>query len=145
MPGAERLAPGAPQTKRLEKEKELPTKGGKNKSVVRLEKELSIENRDLAFLRMRSSVAPGVTHLLAFSYIYNKYDGHAVARLPFEPFSAVRHISHRHVPGEDFHDCSVAFLYALCSMSLKPNLQKALGVAPADLTSYFQPLEPLLR
>ena len=27
-------------------------------------------------------------------------------------------------------DCSIYFLYSLCMMSLKPNLQKALGFAP---------------
>ena len=36
---------------------------------------------------MRSSVATGLAHLLAFWYLYSQYDGHAIARLPFEPFS----------------------------------------------------------
>lgn len=119
------------QTKRLEKEKEVLTKGGKNKALARIEKELQMENRDLAFMRMRVSVATGVFQMLAFSYMYNKFDGHAVARLPFEPFGFIRHLSHRNLPGEDYHDCSVVFFYMLCSMSIKPNLQKLLGVAPS--------------
>jgi len=119
------------QTKRLEKEKEVPTKGGKNKALARMEKELQTENRDLAFMKMRASVATGLAHVLAFSYIYNKFDGHAVARLPFEPFGFIRHLSHRNLPGDDYCDCSVVFFYMMCNMGFKPSLQKLLGVAPS--------------
>jgi len=118
-------------TKRLEKEKEVPTKGGKNKALARMEKELQTENRDLAFMKMRASVATGLAHVLAFSYIYNKFDGHAVARLPFEPFGFIRHLSHRNLPGDDYCDCSVVFFYMMCNMGFKPSLQKLLGVAPS--------------
>ena len=118
-------------TKKLEKEKEVPVKGGKNKNLARLEKELAVENRDLAMLRMKSSVAAGVAHLAVFSLIYSRYDGRPVARLPFEPFTFIRNVSHRNVPGDDFRECSAVFFYMLCSLCLRPNLQKALGFAPS--------------
>ena len=79
-------------------------KGGKNKTVVRLEKELVVENRLRALQRvwgaarghrciarhcspltgpvqrsqMKSSIAAGIAHMAVFSFLYNKYDGRAV-------------------------------------------------------------------
>ena len=40
----------------------------------------------------------------------------------------------RGLPGELMTECSVVFLYMLCSMSIKPNLQKVLGHAPPKAT-----------
>ena len=129
---ARALCPPA-QSKRLEKEKEVPVKGGaKNKNLVRIEKELARENRDMAFHRMKSSVAAGILHALVFSYIYHKYDGQPVARLPFEPFTFIRQISHRNLPGNDYRECSVVFFYMLCSLCLRPLLQRAHGFAPSN-------------
>ena len=113
---------------------------------------------------MRSSVATGLAHLLAFWYLYSQYDGHAIARLPFEPFSFIRQLSHRNVPGDDYRERAGRWraaarprrpeageapspgptlarggtqvrrrllLHALLHLHT-PNLQKALGVAPAN-------------
>lgn len=113
----------------------MPVKGSKNKNLLRIEKELAHENRDMAVLRMKSSMAAGVAHAVVFSFIYNKYDGQAVARLPFEPFTFIRQISHRNVPGNDYCECSVVFFYMLCSMCLRPNLQRALGFSPSNTPS----------
>jgi len=70
------------------------------------------------------------------------FDGKVVARLPFEPFSLVRGLSHRNLPGDDYYECSMMFFYVLCSMGLRSNLQKLLGVAPpktAGGSSWFMP------
>jgi hypothetical protein len=53
-----------------------------------------------------------------------------VARLPFEPFGLLRSISHRNLPGSDWHDCSFTFIYVLCSISLRAFVVKALGWTP---------------
>lgn len=39
-------------------------------------------------------------------------------------------MSHRGLKGEDATDCSMAFLYLLCSISIRTNLQKFLGFSP---------------
>ncbi|KAL0383792.1 UNVERIFIED_CONTAM: Calcium load-activated calcium channel [Sesamum calycinum] len=39
-------------------------------------------------------------------------------------------MSHRGLPGDDMTDCSMAFLYLLCSISIRTNLQKFLGFSP---------------
>jgi hypothetical protein len=53
-----------------------------------------------------------------------------VAKLPFRPFGIVMKMSHRGLQGDDPTDCSMAFLYFLCSISIRTNLQKFLGFAP---------------
>ena len=39
-------------------------------------------------------------------------------------------LTHRNVPGDDVHDCSMVFMYVLFSTAIKPNLQKVFGTAP---------------
>ena len=47
------------------------------------------------------------------------FDGHVVAKLPFEPFSLLQGISHRNLMGNDVTDCSFIFLYILCTMAIR--------------------------
>jgi hypothetical protein len=61
---------------------------------------------------------------------WRRFDGIPVAKLPFEPFGIFTPVSHRGLAGEDYTQCSCAFLYTLCAMSIRPNLQKALGFGP---------------
>ena len=44
-------------------------------------------------------------------------------------------MTHRGLPGDDPTDCSFVFLYMLCSISIRPNLQKILGFAPPRATA----------
>merc|ERR1719357_754125 len=59
------------------------------------------------------------------------FDGRNVAKLPFEPISWLHGISHRNLLGNDYTDCSFIFLYILCTMSIRQNIQKMLGLAPS--------------
>lgn len=63
------------------------------------------------------------------------FDGRVVAKLPFEPISIFRGLSHRSLSGDDYTDCSFIFLYVLCTMSLRQNIQKFLGFAPSRAVS----------
>lgn len=60
-----------------------------------------------------------------------RFDGRVVARLPFQPISWIQGLSHRNLPGEDYYECSFIFLYILCTMSVRQNIQKMLGFAPS--------------
>ena len=53
-----------------------------------------------------------------------------LARLPFVPFNFIQNVSHRNLPGNDATDTGMVFIFMLCAMSIKPNLQRALGHAP---------------
>ena len=90
-------------------------------------------SRDLAVLRMRQQLVTAVLHVLAFAWFATHYDGRPLARLPFVPFEFVQKLSRRGLTTANPSDCSIYFLYSLCMMSLKPNLQKALGFAPPPL------------
>ncbi|KAM4655634.1 calcium load-activated calcium channel isoform 1-T1 [Amazona ochrocephala] len=60
-----------------------------------------------------------------------RFDGRVVAKLPFIPLSYIQGLSHRNLLGEDYTDCSFIFLYILCTMSIRQNIQKMLGLAPS--------------
>jgi uncharacterized membrane protein (DUF106 family) len=59
------------------------------------------------------------------------FDGKIVARLPFTPISFLQGLSHRNLPGADYTECSFIFLYILCTMSIRQNVQKILGFSPS--------------
>jgi hypothetical protein len=54
-----------------------------------------------------------------FDFCNTSFEGRVVAKLPFEPISFLRGISHRSLIGEDYTDCSFLFLYILCTMSFR--------------------------
>lgn len=122
-------------SKRLEKKKEEPAppagKGkAKDKKLIQLEREFEYANRDLIQLKSRGGILTALVHMLTFFALKTHYDGVVLARLPFAPFGPLQSMSHRNLPGVDIHDCGMVFLYVLCSMCIKPNLQKAHGMAP---------------
>jgi len=55
------------------------------------------------------------------------YSGRAVAALPFEPIPAVRRITHRDVPGDHPRETGLAFIYMLCSMTLRVFIGRVSG------------------
>ncbi|ETE60213.1 Transmembrane and coiled-coil domain-containing protein 1, partial [Ophiophagus hannah] len=105
------------QSKKLEKKKETITESAgrqQKKKIERQEEKLKNNNRDLSMVRMKSI-----------------FDGRVVAKLPFIPLSYIQGLSHRNLLGEDCTDCSFIFLYILCTMSIRQNIQKLLGLAPS--------------
>merc|ERR1711879_513669 len=80
--------------------------------------------------KMKSMFVIGITLVSLFGVINSSFGGLVVARLPFEPMPLVRSISHRGLLGVDYYECSAAFIYALCSMSLRTSVQKLFGWAP---------------
>lgn len=72
------------------------------------------------------------------NYVINhscRFDGRVVAKLPFVPLSWIQGLSHRNLPGDDYTDCSFIFVYILCTMSIRQNIQKILGFAPSRAAS----------
>ena len=62
------------------------------------------------------------------SLLSNAYQGVVVAKLPFEPISIFRGVTHRNIIGNDYTDCSMIFIYIMSNVSLRPIIQKVLGV-----------------
>ncbi len=110
-----------------EKNTDISKAKSKEKKLNSLEEELKLKNRDLASLKMKSTIFNTVLMIGSFWFLNSKFSGLVVAKIPFEPIPLIRGISHRNIEGEDFTDCSVTFLYALCSMSIRTNIQKLFG------------------
>eukprot|EP01114_Cavostelium_apophysatum_P014453 TRINITY_DN3761_c0_g1_i1.p1 TRINITY_DN3761_c0_g1~~TRINITY_DN3761_c0_g1_i1.p1 ORF type:complete len:199 (+),score=20.46 TRINITY_DN3761_c0_g1_i1:58-597(+) len=119
--------------KKVDKQKELGKqgpKGTKDKKLDRAEDSLKTANKDMSMAKMKSNVAVGFILITLLGLMNSMFEGQIVAKLPFEPFSMLTGISHRGLPGTDYTECSMVFLYILCNMGIRSNLQKILGVAP---------------
>ena len=81
------------------------------------------------------SISPGFAFTALLSMFNSIFDGRVVAKLPFTPIYWVQGLSHRNLLGDDMTDCSFIFLYILCTMSIRQNIQKALGFAPSRAAS----------
>ncbi|XP_022364436.1 calcium load-activated calcium channel isoform X2 [Enhydra lutris kenyoni] len=100
-------------------------------SNERQEEKLKNNNRDLSMVRMKSMFAIGFCFTALMGMFNSIFDGRVVAKLPFTPLSYIQGLSHRNLLGDDTTDCSFIFLYILCTMSIRQNIQKILGLAPS--------------
>ncbi|KAK1262933.1 hypothetical protein QJS04_geneDACA017481 [Acorus gramineus] len=107
-----------------------PSKKSRSKKIDRVETSLKESTRDLSLSKFKSGMVVAVVLFAVFTLLNSLFEGKAVAKIPFAPASFVLKMSHRGLPGDDPTDCSMAFLYLLCSMSIRTNLQKFLGFSP---------------
>eukprot|EP00270_Netrium_digitus_P021335 TRINITY_DN907_c0_g1_i2.p1 TRINITY_DN907_c0_g1~~TRINITY_DN907_c0_g1_i2.p1 ORF type:complete len:189 (-),score=47.66 TRINITY_DN907_c0_g1_i2:134-700(-) len=105
-------------------------RGKRAKKIDRFESSLKDANKTLSMSKFQSGAVVGVTLLLVFGVLTSLFDGKPVAKLPFTPFKFIQNMSHRGLPGDDGTDCAMVFLYMLCSLCIRPNLQKLLGFSP---------------
>lgn len=123
------------QSKKLEKKKEAAGESigerGARKKLEREEERLKVNHRDLSLVKMKSMLAIGFAFTALLSMFNSIFEGRVVAKLPFLPISWLQGLSHRNLLGEDYTDCSFIFLYILCTMSIRQNIQKLLGFAPS--------------
>lgn len=106
------------------------SKNSKVKKMDRLESSLKESSRDLSFTKFKSGGVVAVILVVVFGLLNSLFEGKAVAKLPFSPIPFVQRMSHRGLHGDDPTDCAMVFLYFLCSISIRSNLQKLLGFAP---------------
>ncbi|KAG0557137.1 hypothetical protein M758_11G101200 [Ceratodon purpureus] len=102
----------------------------KSKKMDRYEVSLKESSRDLSLSKFKSGAVVAVVLIVVFSLLSSLFEGKAVAKLPFAPIPLVQKMSHRGLPGDDATDCAMVFLYFLCSVSIRSNLQKLLGFSP---------------
>ncbi|KAL0236160.1 hypothetical protein GEMRC1_002742 [Eukaryota sp. GEM-RC1] len=108
-------------------------KYGDQKTLQKTEDTLRQENKNIQIMKAKGTFFLGIIMVVAYRLLSKRFDGVVVAKLPFEPFGLIKKISHRRLAGEDFTDCSMSFLYALCSASIRANLVKLLGFQPKKL------------
>ncbi|CAL2031423.1 hypothetical protein CAEBREN_20842 [Caenorhabditis brenneri] len=122
------------KTKKLEKKKqEVGDTNDKSikKKLEREEERLKATNRDMSMFKMKSMFAIGLAFTALLSTFNSIFEGRVVAKLPFHPIGFIQGLSHRNLIGDDMTDCSFIFLYILCTMTVRQNLQKILGFAPS--------------
>ena len=122
------------QSKRLERRRETVSEfAGKlqKKKMEREEEKLKMNSRDLSMVRMKSMLAIGFCFTALMGMFNSIFEGRVVAKLPFQPLAWLQGLSHRGLLGDDPTDCSFIFLYILCTMSIRQNIQKLLGLAPS--------------
>ncbi|ERN11134.1 hypothetical protein AMTRI_Chr04g180920 [Amborella trichopoda] len=117
-------------SKKLETMKTTSAKKPKSKKIDRFETSLKESSRDLSLSKFKSGGVVALVLIIVFGLLNSLFEGKPVAKLPFSPSGFVQKMSHRGLPGDDPTDCSMVFLYFLCSMSIRTNLQKILGFAP---------------
>lgn len=104
-------------------------KAAKQKKVEKLDRSIKMMlTKELGPMKFKQSLLMGATLLLLFRYASGWYNGHVVAKLPFEPFSLLAKLAHRGIPTPSANDCSFAFIYALCQAGIRPNLTKLLDL-----------------
>uniref|UniRef100_A0A8C6LII3 Calcium load-activated calcium channel n=1 Tax=Nothobranchius furzeri TaxID=105023 RepID=A0A8C6LII3_NOTFU len=115
------------QSKKLEKKKETITESAGRQQKKKIGKKNKVNTQGFPVLDQPLRYFLGSDLFLPTS----SFDGRVVAKLPFVPLSYIQGLSHRNLLGEDYTDCSFIFLYILCTMSIRQNIQKMLGLAPS--------------
>jgi hypothetical protein len=80
--------------------------------------------------KFKSGAVVALVLFVVFGLLNSLFEGKVVAKLPFTPIGFVMKMSHRGLSGDNATDCAMPFLYLLCSISIRTNLQKFLGFSP---------------
>lgn len=94
----------------------------------------------MTFDGLKSNLLIGVIMIGAINTIGTYFQGVVVAILPFEPFSLLRGMTHRNIPGEDYTQAAYLPIYIICAFIWRTNLKKALGFEPPKAAvTFFDP------
>lgn len=106
---------------------------GKERGLAVLKQSLKDAGRNLAIMKLYVTAATGVLMFALFWLVNNVLGGATVVlRLPFSPPPLVQSLSHMGLDGDDYRECSAAFVYALASMSLRAYAVRLIALTPAD-------------
>jgi len=121
-------------SKQLEREKDRMVTASEQKNqekkIAKLDGSLKSWNQKLSMSKMKSTGIIAIFMIAFMSTLNSTYHGVVVAKLPFVPFSMLQGITHRSLPGNDYTDCSMLFIYILTSYLMRQNIQKYFGFTP---------------
>ncbi|CAI9100962.1 OLC1v1038153C1 [Oldenlandia corymbosa var. corymbosa] len=118
-------------SKKLEIMKNLKTSDHSKKSKIRkIEMAIIGSSRGLYLFKLKSGAIVISVLVMNYGVMNSLFEGKPVAKLPFVPFQIVQRMSRTGLSGDDMTDCSMFFLYFLCSFWIRTNLQKLLGFSP---------------
>lgn len=102
------------------------SKAAKKKAKT-MEDRLKQLQTEMTSMKFKSTILIGLFLIVTMSSLSNFFAGIPVARLPFEPISLVRGMTHRGLAGDDYTECSYIFIYMMASFLLRGNIQKFFG------------------
>ncbi|VDL57900.1 unnamed protein product [Hymenolepis diminuta] len=108
-----------------------------NMILEKQEERLKNFTRDLQAVKFKSLFATGIIFTSVLSACNSVFDGRVVCKLPFVPISWFQGMSHRNLHGNDYTDCSFIFLYIICTMTIRQNIQKMFGFAPSRAANAY--------
>ena len=72
--------------------------------------------------KFKSTFIIGFLMIGSIIYLNKQFGGIVAGKLPFEPFSLIRGITHRGIQGTDYTQFSFMFIYILTGMIFKNNV-----------------------
>ena len=132
-------------TKKIKKIDEVGINNSNKNNLKRktqLDERLKISNTELTTKKFKATFLIGILMIVTITTMNKYFSGIVAAKLPFEPFSLLRKISHRGIEGENFTECSALFLYILSGIIFRTNIQKIFGFeAPQTMSPFNQNLK----
>ncbi|KAJ1940359.1 hypothetical protein FBU59_003836 [Linderina macrospora] len=111
-------------------EEQSITTGNSNKRQKRienLEAGLKATRRDAQGLQIRNTLIVAVMQVVVIYQVNTMFGGRSVAKLPFEPISVFRSLTHRGLPDDSAPtDCSATFVFILGGLTWKALLDRML-------------------
>ena len=116
------------------------SKGNKKKAHEDSLKELT---QKMMSFKMKSTFLIAFFMIMFMRFMSNQFSGIVVAKLPFTPFGMIQGMTHRNLPGSDFTECAMIFIYVLSNVCIRPIIVKVLGFEPPrgmNKNSMFGPM-----
>eukprot|EP00188_Purpureofilum_apyrenoidigerum_P004480 Plantae.Rhodophyta-Purpureofilum_apyrenoidigerum.ctg5096.p1 GENE.Plantae.Rhodophyta-Purpureofilum_apyrenoidigerum.ctg5096~~Plantae.Rhodophyta-Purpureofilum_apyrenoidigerum.ctg5096.p1 ORF type:complete len:188 (-),score=47.01 Plantae.Rhodophyta-Purpureofilum_apyrenoidigerum.ctg5096:249-812(-) len=118
-------------SKRREKEDAITVSLDKrklhDKKLQRINEDIRKTSTTLNGQKFKLNIVISIFYMIVYRVVSKYFYGKPVATLPFDPITYVRGMTHRGIEGEDYSQCSFAFIYALCTWSIRGSIQKAFG------------------
>jgi uncharacterized membrane protein (DUF106 family) len=102
----------------------------KEKKVAGMDSRLKSETAAMSGYTMKATIVVTFIMMSTYFLLNHFYDGRVVALLPFEPIPLLTGMTHRGLPGKDFTECNMIFVYTLCSFSLRGAVTRFFGFQP---------------
>lgn len=85
-------------------------------------------------VKMKSSIIAALGMVASFQLVSRNFTGFSVARLPFEAPLLLARLSKRGLVGNeaDLSECAATFIYVLCTVGLRANLIKGMGLGTSS-------------
>jgi len=122
------------QSKLARVQSKLDKKSQDTKKEKKLEREKQEASSSANSGRTTSMIIVSVTMFVVIGILSAIFDGVVIAKLPFQPIGFLKSITHRGVLGDDYTEAGMMCIYILCSMAIRPSVQKLLGTTAPPLT-----------